>query len=232
MSLKTLPADLSIKEKSGRIWEFKSMDLSNNGVTDLKIQDSTKFLNYGTLVSVGLKLHLNQKSYNFEGAIIRQFCKDGLLTGVRFFDPQDEVLTKLIEESGALPQWARKSPRIPTIGELKYMPNFALVYNQPKNITFFVGDLGMGGCMIYTEDPHALSLQYNETYEVELLPRADFESIVFKGSVTRAEHDFNTKHQIGLYRIGLRFQNFDDKNKGLFTKKIKKVVEELQSAQQ
>src|SRR5690606_7613227 len=100
--------------------------------------------------------------------------------GVRYFHPHSEELRKIILDKGTLPDWARKSPRIPMVGELKYMPNFAICKTKPRDIIFIVGDLGMGGCMMYSNDPHAMIIRYDDIYNIELQPKIDFEPIQFK----------------------------------------------------
>lgn len=229
MAVKHLVAHVIATIKGQRL-NFKSMRIAAGGVFSFGSGIDPEVFEVGAQIRIDLMPEQGGREIlSFEAVLCREYNKDGLIWSAKFLKNQEAQprLLGLIDSFGVDPPYIRKNPRIPNVNELKYMPALAVVFYEPRNISFHVANVSMGGCALWTEDPHGMLVKFDETIEVEFQPRTDFNAISYKGRVTRVEHDVDLGTMNIVYRLGVQYQEFTDEQKTLFVSMMQNVLEEL-----
>lgn len=217
----------------GERLQFKSLRIASGGVFSFGLGADPSQFEVGTKIKVDLMPDVGPKEIlSFESVLCREYNKDGLIWSSKFVKggPHGDKLKQLIDTHGVDPPYVRKSPRIPSINELKFMPSVAVIPYQPRTIVYNVSNVSMGGCALWSEDPHGMLVKFDEVIAIEFQPRSDFNSVQFKGRVARVEHDVDLNTLNVVYRLGVQYQEFDDENKAIFMGMMQNVLEELKSS--
>ena len=179
--------------------QLKNINISLFGVTSLPWNNLSPESDFGKKVIVNLRIALPQPIHMVADAILmKENTRKTELMTIKFdlTKANRDKLAQLIEKHGFFPpENLRKYPRIPSSEDIQTFP--LRVVGNPVNkklsideedfpIVFSVEDMSLGGILISTENPYALSITAGSYIQLFIEPRGDFSiPISLQGQVCR-----------------------------------------------
>ncbi|MGE0615552.1 MAG: PilZ domain-containing protein [Bacteriovoracia bacterium] len=212
---------------------FKNKYVSVFGVTGLPWTPLNPQKHFATRVQVKITIEQPKAMILQAGAYItREQTAYGEYMGLRFIldDQSRKTLGDLILKHGLFPtNYIRKYPRIPSSNRIQTYPlqilgNHANDRESPP-IIFAVRNLSLGGVLVASESPFAVTIVPGSKLTLHLEPRGDFSiQISVQGLVCRVLEEINPGNGNVIRYFGIRFTKVDEDNKNAFLELLRDIL--------
>jgi len=215
--------------------KFINKNISTVGVIELPWQPLRPDKHFGSHIKVGITIREPEPlKFRTPAYITREKNSAGLWMGIKFVleEKNREQLQKLIRRHGFYPKaFERKYPRIPVNPEMGALPLRAMGElsdiegNDSAPYVLDLHNISLGGILVSTENPFAMTLSPGDNLRIWLEPRGDTrERICVDTRICWTSEELNSKNGNLLRLMGLSFVKMDDTSKPVFMALLKKVL--------
>jgi hypothetical protein len=217
---------------------FQDKAISLNGVTGLPWSPLSPKKHFGTSTIAQVTLpQANGAKFQVAATLTREQTLAHQYMGLRFgLDPASHrALSVVIEKHGFYPNdYIRKYPRIPSALSIQTYPLRVLAGpthdSEMSPIVFDVRNISLGGLLLSTENPFALSILPGTLMELYLEPRGDFSIQVHMQATVRRIFDEKDVASKNLTRLmGLQFTRVDEENRNSYLELMKDILLKLKA---
>ena len=147
---------------------------------------------------------------------------------------QRKPIDESIAVAGTLPEFARKSPRIPFTEQIKIMPSHGIVrfFHKQEDVSIAcdIDDFSPSGFQFRTEDQRAAGLVPGTTVRVQLQPRGDYRhAISANAAVQRIIYKINSRTSNPEWHFGMSVTTMSAEHKMHFTELLRMIVTQMKS---
>ena len=217
---------------------FLDKPISLNGVTGLPWSPLSPKKHFGTPTVVQVTLpQASGAKFQVSATLTREQTMAHQYMGLHFgLDPASrKALASVIEKHGFYPtDYIRKYPRIPSAHAIQTYPLRVLAGpthdSEMSPIVFDVRNISLGGLLLSTENPFALSILPGTLMELYLEPRGDFSIQVHMQATVRRIFDEKDAISGNLMRLmGLQFAKVDEDNRNGYLELMKDILLKLKT---
>ncbi len=223
----------------GSTIEHKNKNISLFGVTGLSWDPLSPSRHFGLKVIVNVTL-IGPQSITMvtDAFVMREQTAFGEYMSIKFVlnDKNRATLETFIAETGFFPTQAmRKYPRIPRVDKIQTFPLRVIgtpseksFDTDPTPIVFEVEDLSLGGVLVSSENPFALSLLPGQKVSMYIEPRGNFSmQISIQGMICRTMEERNPRSGNMVRYFGIRFTKVDEDNKIAYLELLRDILERI-----
>jgi len=221
--------------------QFKNRNLSVFGVSSLPWPPLSPERHFGCSVVARIRV-MTPEGFEFKSNayIVREQTATSQQMGLKFImdEKNRDKFTEIIRAQGFYPtEYMRKYPRIPSSSRIQTFPLRIigahvkpLMDSEQTPIIFEVYNISLGGVLIATENPLALTIEPNTRINIFLEPRGDFSiPITVEGMVCRASDDINLENGNLIRSFGIRFTKVSSENRVIFLELLKDILNRIKT---
>lgn len=220
--------------------QFRNKNVSLFGVGSLPWPPLSPKKHFGKVVTAHIRTLTNPaQKVTVEAIILREYTANGDRMGLRFNLDADskKQLLAVIKDFGFFPtSHFRKYPRVPAAYDIGTFPLRVLIRphdysDRPEDTPPVICDLknlSIGGVLISTDNPFALSLEPMDLMAIYFEPRGDFSmEVELQGVICRVIDQLDPSSRNLTRSFGVKFTKVNEENQMAYLELLKDILTRL-----